>query len=127
MAPVLRPKHSLKNRSMTPLIKRLRAGDRIASYAKLARDLEMEQMSRDSLVSAVSRITDGEDATDLWLMAGKDEPDDEDMRFLLHHAICLANEIGQPVEAPMVQVGDEISEICLTCFILAKFLWLQGQ
>ena len=110
MAPVLRPKHSLKNHSMTLMIMCLRERYRVANYSWLARDLDMEQVSLDSPVSAESRITDGEDATDLWLMAGKDEPDDDDMQFLLHHAICQANEISQPVETPMVQVCDKISD-----------------
>lgn len=83
---------------MTPLVKRLRNPDPGAPVlARLARDVVTENMSRNDLVTAIERIT-GEDPADLWEMAGhEDEMMDDDARLVLHHAITLANDLGQPL------------------------------
>ena len=102
MAPVLRPKHTLRGKSVTPLIKRLRDNERIASFARLARDVDMADMEREDLVTAIKKLT-GEAPADLFMMAGKmDSIDEDDLRILLHHTITVANELGQPLEAQKV-------------------------
>ena len=106
MAPVLRPKHTLKGRSVVPLIKRLRNGGDIAALARLARDVDPEEMSRRDLMAAITRLTGERQPADLWQMAGKgDEPTDDDLRIVLHHTITLANELGQPLEVPQPDVS----------------------
>lgn len=97
MAAVLRKRHTLKGKSVVPLVKRLRHPDRVANLARLARDVPTEQMTRRDLVTAVTRVT-GEEPIDLWEMAGHEtEPTDEELRIVLHHSITIANELGQPL------------------------------
>ena len=98
MAPVLRKNHSLQRRSKTPLVKRLRTPDRVQVLARLARDVITDTMNEDDLVTAITNLT-GEDPQDLWDMAGHQTvPTEADLSVVLHHAITLANEVGQPLQ-----------------------------
>ena len=106
MAPVLRAKHTLKGRSVVPLVKRLRNGGDIPALARLARDVDPEKMSRRDLLAAITKLTGERQPADLWQMAGKgEEPTDDDLRVVLHHSITLANELGQPLEGPLPDVS----------------------
>ena len=101
MAPVLRRHHTLQRASKTPLIKRIRRPDRIPVLARLARDVDLDTLREEDLVAAIDNLT-GESAQDLWEMAGHQTiPTKEELKVVLHHAITLANELGQPIqEAP---------------------------
>ena len=111
MAPVLRPKHTLKGHSVVPLVKRIRNGGDIPTLARLARHVDPEEMSRRDLLAAITRLTGERQPTDLWQMAGKgEEPTDDDLRVVLHHSITLANESGQPLEG--LQPDVSASKLC---------------
>ena len=98
MAPVLWTKHTLRGKSIVPLVKRLRTAERIGVRARLARDEDPDQMLKDDLVVAITGLT-GEQPNEVWQMASRGEdPDEEDLRYILHHAITLANELGQTLE-----------------------------
>ena len=110
MAPVLRPKHTLKGRSVVPLVKRLRQGGPVPALARLARDVDTEDMERADLLGAITKLMGEKQPSELWRMAGhSDDPTDDELRVILHYTITLAHELGQPLEAPTVQVtGFEI-------------------
>ena len=122
MAPVLRAKHTLKGRSVVPLVKRLRNGGDIPSLARLARDVDPEKMSRRDLLAAITKLTGERQPADLWQMAGKgEEPTDDDLRVVLHHSITLANELGQPLEGPQPDVS-----VLRLCSLIEKLLWISS-
>lgn len=96
MATVLRRRHSLRGKSVVPLVKRLRGAQDIRGpMARLARDVRTEEMPRVDLLAAIKRIT-GEEATDILQMAGVEgPPTDEHLQQCLHCSIVEANETGQ--------------------------------
>ena len=105
MAPVLRPKHPLKGRSVVPLVKRLRNGGDITALARLGRYVDPE-MSQQDLLAAITKLGGERQPADLWQMAGRgEEPTDDDLRIVLHHSITLAKEFGQPLDSP--QPGNQ--------------------
>ena len=98
MAPVLRRNHSLQRVSKTPLVKKIRRPDRVPVLARLSRDVALETLAEDDLSRAIENLT-GESAQDLWEMAGHQTiPTAHDLRVVLHYAITLANETGQPLQ-----------------------------
>lgn len=98
MAPVLRRHHSLQRASKTPLIKCIRRPDRVPVLARLARDVDLDTLQEDDLIAAIDNLT-GESTQDLWEMAGHQTiPTREELKVVLHHAITLANELGQPLQ-----------------------------
>lgn len=100
---MLRDKHSLRGRSITPLVKRLRDPERVrGNLARLKRTHPTENMDLENLGRAVKNIT-GEDAQDIWAMAGHDQdPTEDDMRLVLHYTITTANELGQVLKEDQV-------------------------
>ena len=70
---MLRKKQSLRGKSMTPLVKRLRAGEVIPPLERLAREIRTEEMGENDLTQAILRVT-GEQPQDLLDMAHIENP-----------------------------------------------------
>ena len=86
---------------MVPLVRRIRElGQPQGTWARLARDQRLEDLSQEDIKAAVRRVV-GETAEDLLQMAGANLPPTmEELRTVLHHSIVLANEVGQPLARP---------------------------
>ena len=94
MAPVLQRHYSLQTASKTLLIKHIRCSDRIPVFARLDLDTKEE----DDLIAAIDNLT-GETTQDLCKMAGHQTISTrEELKVVLHHAITLANELGQLIQ-----------------------------
>ncbi|XP_062591420.1 uncharacterized protein LOC134252893 [Saccostrea cucullata] len=92
----LKRKHSLKGKSILPVIKRNRLNEVSGSAARMATQVRSEDLDTDELITQFRQIT-GESAADCLEMAGK-VVTKINLIYLLHNAIVYANEVGQPGE-----------------------------
>ena len=77
-------------------------------WARLKRDHALGVYLKDHLVEEIEKLT-GCSASDLLEALGKVKSQ-EMLLFILHHAILLANEIGQPRGTPLVETGSGDSD-----------------
>lgn len=97
---VLKRRHSLRGKSLVPLFARIQNAGEPKEFARFNKDEPLEDLSPAALADRFADLT-GEDMVDVLGAAGKD---DSSRRLLLHSAIILANEIGQP-EGQRLKVG----------------------
>ena len=106
---ILKKRHSLKDRNILPLIKKVKGeASSPTEYARVQTSKRTEEMPLEELKGLFDGIT-GEDAREILKMCEKDFTP-ESMRLLLHHTIIFANEFGQPK-------GQELREV--SCFLFS--------
>ncbi len=93
--PVLRPKHNLLGRSILPLIVKLRGEEgEPQEWARLIKDVALADYGEADFKREFQGLT-GHPLDDTLAAAGKPQTV-EQYRLAVHHAILLANEVGQP-------------------------------
>ncbi|XP_064641919.1 uncharacterized protein LOC135496488 [Lineus longissimus] len=110
----LKKKHSLVGKSLLPLFARFNGSpDEPRELARMGKDQPLENLDSDGIATAFKKLT-GENIGDVLAALGKQSGAGV---ALLHHAIVLANEIGQPVGQPLRDppitppgVSDDVSE-----------------
>ncbi|XP_064637890.1 uncharacterized protein LOC135494071 [Lineus longissimus] len=110
----LKKKHSLVGKSLLPLFARFNGSpDEPRELARMDKDQPLENLDSDGIATAFKKLT-GENIGDVLAALGKQSGAGV---ALLHHAIVLANEIGQPVGQPLRDppitppgVSDDVSE-----------------
>ena len=92
----LKRKHSLKDITILPLIKKVRteAGQRVPEYARVQVSKRTEKMPLEELKGHFDGLT-GEDSREILKICDL-EYLAENMRCLVHHSIMFANEFGPP-------------------------------
>ena len=111
MATVLRKGHTLKGKSLLPLIRRIKdeAPDAGRALARTSRDIRTEDLTEEQLREAILGLTGlaGDQVAELLDLAGRPH-DVEHLRRVLHYAVVIANEQGQKRPAgPTTQEPDQ--------------------
>ena len=74
-------------------------------WARLSKDVDMANMSKEDLNLAVKQLTGKENAEEVAQMVQNGQPNVDMMQKVLHFAILRANERGQQLQ--QVQAGQE--------------------
>lgn len=93
---VLKRRHSLRDKNILPVIKRIRSGQPsgLKELARVNKDKKTETFTLDVVNEHVLEIT-GEQVGELLMLAGREETVEE-ARWALHCVVLYANEFGQP-------------------------------
>lgn len=100
---VLKKKHSLRDKNLLPLVKKLRSGkpDSPSQLARMTKDSITENLDFEEVNNHVESLT-GESVGEILMMAGRDDHSADEARWALHCVILYCNEFGQPNGQPLI-------------------------
>jgi hypothetical protein len=103
MSIVLKQRHSLLGKNLLPLALRLKDVEvqDEREFARLKKEHPLTRYSLDELEMEFKSLT-GEEAKEVLGLVGKPR-DINNVRILVHVAICMANDIGAPKSTPIAR------------------------
>ena len=112
MSAVLKLRHSLHGKNLIPLITEVRGAAVPPHWNRLKREHPLEKYSKEELSAEFKKLT-GENASEILVMAGKDDEVEEHL-ILMHCSIALANAVGAPKASPLqeIYVVDNVAGMC---------------
>ncbi|XP_064641260.1 uncharacterized protein LOC135496073 [Lineus longissimus] len=117
---VLKKYHTLKGISLVTLFGKLQECVEPKEYARMAKDEPLDDLEADELADRFHHLT-GKDMTDVLAAAGRDS---SSQRLVLHCAILLANEMGQPEGQRLNEPNASGSADCAT---VQPMFWAVAQ
>lgn len=103
MSIILKQKHSLLGKNLLPLALRLKDVEiqDEREFARLKKEHPLTRYSVEELENEFKNLT-GEEAKEILSLVGKNR-DMNNLRLLVHVAICMANDVGAPRSTPITR------------------------